>query len=102
MDSLYTDQAVFDEEMEKIFYRNWVYVGHESEAPKRGDYCLKQIGLQPVIMVQDDAGVFRIFFNRCTHLSNLMCHEEKGNCSTFVCPYHGWTFRNKASFWSSL
>src|SRR3546814_4740029 len=34
---LYTDPAIFAGEMEKIWYRTWVYVGHESEVPEKND-----------------------------------------------------------------
>jgi hypothetical protein len=54
--SLYTDPQVFEEEMEKIFHRTWVFVGHESEIPHPGDFVTRQIGRQPVIMVR---GKFR-------------------------------------------
>ena len=49
--SLYRDPDIFEEEFAKIWYRSWVYVGHESEVPEPGDYRTKQIGRQPVIMV---------------------------------------------------
>ena len=52
----YTDPDIFDMEMERIFERTWIYVGHESQVKKRGDYYLAQVGRQPVIMIrgQDD------------------------------------------------
>ena len=50
--SLYTDPSVFTEEMDKIFHRGWVYVGHQGEVPNPGDFRLKRIGLQPVIMCE--------------------------------------------------
>ncbi|MBV8226880.1 MAG: aromatic ring-hydroxylating dioxygenase subunit alpha, partial [Verrucomicrobia bacterium] len=51
--SLYTNPAIFTEEMDKIFHRGWVYVGHRGEIPNPGDFRLKRIGRQPVIMVRD-------------------------------------------------
>ena len=48
--SLYTNPAIFADEMNKIFHRGWVYVGHRGEIPNRGDFRLKRVGLQPVIM----------------------------------------------------
>ena len=35
--SLYTDEAIYEDEIEKIFYSSWVFIGHESEIKKRGD-----------------------------------------------------------------
>lgn len=54
--TVYTDQQIFDLEMEKIWERTWVYCGHESQVPKPGDYYAVTIGRQPMIMVrQKDA-----------------------------------------------
>ena len=53
---VYTDPAIFEEEMDKIFSRGWVYVGHASEIPQPGDFRVTTIGRQSVIMVRDDDG----------------------------------------------
>jgi len=92
--SLYTDPAVWDAELERIWYRTWVYVGHESEVPEPNDYVLKSIGPQPVIMTRDRQGQIHLLLNRCSHRANLVCDAAKGNSSAFRCPYHGWTFAN--------
>jgi len=92
--SLYTDPAVWEAELERIWYRTWVYVGHESEVPETNDYVLKSIGPQPVIMTRDRQGGIHLLLNRCSHRANLVCDAAKGNSSAFRCPYHGWTFAN--------
>jgi fatty-acyl-CoA synthase len=90
--SLYLDQQVFDDELERIWYRSWVFIGHESEVPEPGDYRRKQLGLQPVVLTRDDAGRVHVVLNRCAHLGNLICHENRGNAKALRCPYHGWTY----------
>lgn len=92
--SLYTDPAIFNAEIEQIWNRTWVYVGHESEVPEPNDYVVKSIGPQPVIMTRDKQGEIHLLLNRCTHRANLVCEEARGNSSAFRCPYHGWTFSN--------
>jgi phenylpropionate dioxygenase-like ring-hydroxylating dioxygenase large terminal subunit len=91
---VYTSPKVFDLEMEKIYHRSWVYVGHESEIPEPGDYVLRWIGTQSVIMSRDDSGKMHLFMNRCRHRANSVCQFEKGNSSYFRCSYHGWTYGN--------
>jgi fatty-acyl-CoA synthase len=93
--SLYTDPQIFQAELERIWYRTWVYVGHVSEIPEPNDYVVKSIGPQPVIMSRDKEGGIHLLLNRCTHRANLVCDAERGNSSAFRCPYHGWTFTNK-------
>ena len=92
--SLYTDPEIFQAELEQIWYRTWVFVGHESEVPERGDYVMKSIGPQPIIMSRDKQGQIHLLLNRCTHRGNLVCDAERGNSGAFRCPYHGWTFSN--------
>ena len=90
--SLYTDPDVFHDEMERIFYRSWVYVAHESEIPNPGDYKTTFIGLVPVIVSRDLAGEIHVLVNRCMHRGATVCATEKGNARSFTCPYHGWEF----------
>jgi phenylpropionate dioxygenase-like ring-hydroxylating dioxygenase large terminal subunit len=90
--SLYTDARVFADEMERIFYRGWVFIGHESEVPRPGDFVTRQIGTQPVILVRGRDGAVTVFMNRCTHRGTMVCPAARGNTRVFSCPYHGWTY----------
>lgn len=92
--SIYSDPAIFQAELEKIWYRTWVYVGHESEIPQPNDFVMKSIGPQPVIMTRDRDGKIHLLQNRCTHRGNQLCLMHKGNARSFTCPYHGWNFAN--------
>jgi fatty-acyl-CoA synthase len=92
--SLYTDADLFALELERIWYRTWVYVGHVSEVPEPNDYVVKSIGPQSVIMTRDKHDQVHLLLNRCAHRANLVCDAPKGNSSAFRCPYHGWTFAN--------
>jgi phenylpropionate dioxygenase-like ring-hydroxylating dioxygenase large terminal subunit len=91
---VYTDPAIFKEELDKIFSRGWVYVGHASEIPNPGDFRVTDIGRQSVIMVRDDDGQVQLLMNRCAHRANAVCQVERGNAKIFRCAYHGWTYRN--------
>jgi phenylpropionate dioxygenase-like ring-hydroxylating dioxygenase large terminal subunit len=91
---LYYDEQIFREELEKIWHRVWVYLGHESEVAQPGDYVSRRIGLQPVVMTRDEDGKIHCFLNRCTHRGNTICEYERGNAHAFRCAYHGWTFAN--------
>jgi phenylpropionate dioxygenase-like ring-hydroxylating dioxygenase large terminal subunit len=91
---LYTDPAIFQQEMKKIWYRTWVYIGHESEISNKNDYVTKSIGPTPILMVRDRTGEIRLLLNKCPHRGNQLCAYKDGNSSIFTCPYHGWTFSN--------
>src|ERR1035438_9736068 len=92
--SIYLDEQVFRDELERIFYTTWVYVGHESEVRQVGDYKTTYIGLQPVIVARHDDNQIYVMFNRCTHRAATVCQEHSGNAKVFRCEYHGWLFRN--------
>jgi phenylpropionate dioxygenase-like ring-hydroxylating dioxygenase large terminal subunit len=91
---IFTDPEVFEDELRYIFYRNWVFLGHEDEVAHAGDYKLKWIGRQSVILTRDEDGGLHALLNRCRHRGNAVCAMEKGNASFFRCQYHGWTYRN--------
>jgi fatty-acyl-CoA synthase len=90
--SLHHDPLVFNDELERIWYRDWVYIGHESEVPESGTYVRKPLGLQPAVLTRDGDGEIHVLFNRCSHLANLVCHEQRGAAAALRCPFHGWTF----------
>lgn len=92
--AVYTSSALFEMEIEKIFHHGWVYVGHESEIPLDGDYVLRWIGRQSVILTRDGDGYVRLLMNRCRHRANSVCQLPRGNSSHFRCAYHGWTYKN--------
>jgi phenylpropionate dioxygenase-like ring-hydroxylating dioxygenase large terminal subunit len=90
--SLYRDVAIFDDEIERIFYKSWIWVAHASEIPNPNDYVTTYIGPQPVIVNRDKAGTVRVMVNRCRHRAATVCEKRRGNSPGFVCPYHAWTY----------
>ncbi|MDH3680142.1 MAG: Rieske 2Fe-2S domain-containing protein [Acidimicrobiia bacterium] len=90
--SLYTDPAVFAEEMKRIFVDGWVFVGHESEIPDPGDWVARRVGLEPVLLTRGRDGALNVIANRCAHRGTRLCPQNEGNDRTLRCPYHGWTY----------
>ena len=91
---IYTDPAIFEAEMTRIFGGTWTYLAHESEIPKPNDFITRRMGLRPLIIVRDAEGRLRALYNRCTHRGTTLCRWDKGNTKSFQCPYHGWNFLN--------
>jgi phenylpropionate dioxygenase-like ring-hydroxylating dioxygenase large terminal subunit len=92
--SIYTDPAIFEAEMERIFHRTWLCIGHASEIPNPGDYRVVLMGRQSAIMVRGHDKVVRVLMNRCRHRGSTVTSDEQGCARRFTCPYHGWTFDN--------
>ena len=89
---IYTDERIFQLEIDRIFSRTWVYVGHESEVPNVGDFKTRVIGRTSVIMVRGKDAVVRLLVNRCRHRGSQVCETDSGNTKVFRCAYHGWIF----------
>ena len=91
---IYTDPEVFQQEMKHLFANAWVFVGHESQTPNKGDYFSTHIGTQPVIQVRHSTGDIHVLLNRCPHKGTKIAIDREGNTGKFFrCPYHAWSFK---------
>lgn len=93
-DWVYTDEAVYQREVERIFHgRTWNYVALEAEIPNPGDFIRSNVGPTPVVVVRGEKGEVHVVENRCAHRAAEFCRELSGTTREFVCPYHQWTYR---------
>jgi phenylpropionate dioxygenase-like ring-hydroxylating dioxygenase large terminal subunit len=91
---IYTDPGVFELEMERIFNKTWVYLGHACEITQEGDYKTTYIGRHPIIVSRLSDGSITALINRCRHRGPTLCQHDTGNSRFFRCPYHAWTYDN--------
>jgi p-cumate 2,3-dioxygenase subunit alpha len=92
--SVMTSEETLELERERIFDRCWLYIGHESELQKPGDYRRRDVAGRPLIFIRGKDGIVRVFLNSCTHWGAKVCRLDQGNAETFQCFYHAWTFNN--------
>ena len=90
---VYTDPDVFDLEMQRIWGKAWIFVGHESQIPEPGDYTTQAIGNAPIVMVRDKNNDIHVLHNRCGHKGAKVVDKPCGKVGGFRCCYHGWTYR---------
>ncbi len=90
---IFVNEEIYQEEIEKIFTRAWLYVGHESQVRNPGDYFVSRMGEESVILVRDTEGRIHVFLNSCAHRGMKVCRYDEGNTRAFKCPYHAWTYK---------
>lgn len=88
----FTDQEILKGEYDEVFNKCWLYVGHESEVAKKGDFVRRIVAKRNLVFNRDMDGNINAFFNTCPHRGAEVCREAKGNSKHFTCMYHGWIF----------
>ena len=89
---IFVSDEIYRQELERVFARAWLFIGHESQIPKPGDYLTSSMGEESVILCRDRAGKIRVFLNSCRHRGMKVCRYDEGNTVEFQCPYHGWSY----------
>src|ERR1700733_10736672 len=89
---IFVSPQFYRDELEKLFARAWLFIGHESQIPNPGDFFVSRMGEESVILCRDHAGTVHVFLNSCRHRGMKVCRYEQGNTSLFVCPYHSWSY----------
>lgn len=96
VDPLAFSQEWHQRELERVFKRSWLFVGHESLIPNPSDYFASFMAEDPVIVQRDRRGKVRVYLNRCRHRGNALCVQDRGSAPSFICSYHGWTYTDGA------
>src|SRR5882757_9003819 len=89
---IFSDPEIFELELEQIFARAWLFLCHESQLKKPGDFFEAPMGRDDVLVVRQKDGTLRAVLNSCAHRGNAVCRAEFGNTKNFMCTYHGWTY----------
>jgi phenylpropionate dioxygenase-like ring-hydroxylating dioxygenase large terminal subunit len=89
---IFVDETIYRDELERVFARAWLFVGHESQIPEPGDFFASRMGAEAVILCRDRERKVHIFLNTCRHRGMKVCRYDEGNTPLFTCPYHAWSY----------
>ena len=88
----YLDRDICDQEIDKIFLRSWLYLGHISDLPNEGSFITDDLAGQPILAVKGQGEKIRVFFNVCQHRGHLLLTGRGDIKNRIVCPYHAWCY----------
>lgn len=97
----YRSHHVYQLELQSLIFKSWIYAAHISEVSNPGDYVLFEIGEDSFIIVRDRQGDVHALMNICRHRGARVCEVQQGNCASFVCPYHCWTYNTDGTLRSA-
>ena len=89
---IFSDEEIFEQEMELIFGRAWLFLCHESQISDTGDFFEAPMGRDNVLVVRQRDGSIKALLNTCAHRGNAVCRAEEGNAKSFMCTYRGWSY----------
>ena len=89
---IFVNEEIYRQEQEQLFARAWLFIGHESQIPKPGDYFVSCMGEESVILCRDRQDKIHVLLNSCRHRGMKVCRYDEGNTPVFTCPYHGWSY----------
>ena len=112
----FVSPEIFAQEQSKIFSKQWILVGHQSQIPNAGDYFSSEVAGESLIVVRDHSSTrepagaerpgraarsvdereasqsIRGFYNVCRHRGTRLREDQTGHASAIQCPYHAWTY----------
>lgn len=89
---VFSSQELYELELERVFGRSWLFLAHESQIPKPGDFFSTYMGSDPVLVVRQKDGSVKALLNFCRHRGMRVCRADLGNAKAFTCTYHGWSY----------
>ncbi len=93
----YKDPEIYQQEMDRIFMKSWLYAGHVSQIKNVGEYFLYEIDTESVIIIREDKDTVNALMNVCRHRGSRVCLQASGTQKLLVCPYHGWTYERSGA-----
>ena len=67
----YVDPGIYARERKQLFYTRWLCGGRQEEWTEPGEYALRDVAGESVIVVRDKAGEIHALYNVCRHRGSV-------------------------------
>jgi nitrite reductase/ring-hydroxylating ferredoxin subunit len=94
----YSQGDAFQVEKRTIFSSEWLPLCAGLQIARPGDFLTATVGGWSVVAVRDQGGVVRVLRNACRHQQMPVVGVPGGNCQSFRCRFHGWTYDLQGTF----
>jgi glycine betaine catabolism A len=89
----YHSDETYALDRDRVFYRNWIYVGRAERVANPGDWLRVEVADESILVVRGKDELIRGFYNVCRHRGSRICDDEQGSVRTHLrCPYHAWGY----------
>ena len=88
----YISKAWMDRENQNLWPRVWHLGGMIADLEEPGDIIRHNFGKDSIIMVRQEDGSIRAFYNACPHRGNRLVLGDVASGARITCSYHGWQF----------
>lgn len=95
--AIFSHPDIYAQEIEQIFNRMWLLVGHESQIPRPGDFIRSRMGEEQVIVTRAPDRRVHVLLNSCAHRGNVVCRYDRGSSLSFQCSFHGWVYNHEGA-----
>src|SRR5262245_33731357 len=87
----YADGGYFPRVMEALLRRMWICAGREEEIARPGQFVLRELVEDSIIVTRAATGSVHAFHNVCRHRGTRLCTDAAGTfAGSIQCPYHSW------------
>ena len=93
----FVSDELYQQELEQVFARTWLFIGHTSQVPNPNDFWVSRMGEESVVLTRDRQGQVHVLLNTCRHRGMKVVRYDRGNAPVFSCPYHGWSYSTDGS-----
>ena len=90
--SRYYSAEFMQREWTNMWTRCWLIAGVETDIPEAGDYSVFRLLRESIVIVRQQDGSVKAFYNVCPHRGNQIVLNDRGSVKQFTCTFHSWQF----------